>query len=160
MTITIETHQRLVVMTIAVLLAVGATTAKAQDTGASSETLAELNALGLQVEVRPDEIAPAAPFTEVSPPAALAPGEALPGARAQENIWDRLRGIFGDVFQRATDRLVEDAIEGIQDACRINLTAEEEGFVLTSVGISLGGVTATFTPTRGFCATAGGLPDC
>lgn len=61
-----------------------------------------------------------------------------------------MRDLFGRAAERATQRLVDDAIEGIQDACRINLIADE-GFELAFVAVSLGGVTATFRPSPEFC---------
>ena len=151
-----ETHPRLAVLvTTVVLAAAGATAGGAQGTGAQalSETLAELNALGLQVEVQAVE-ATGVQSTTVPLSSSSGAGAACAPAtenRAQESVWDRVRDIFGPVFRRTADRLIEDAIEGIRDACRINLTADDQGFELAFVAVSPGGVTASFRPSREFC---------
>ena len=150
------TGSRLAVLaTTVVLSAAGATEVGTQGTGTQglSETLAELNALGLQVEVQAVEVAGVQSTTVLpaSPSRAGAASVETAENRAQESVWARVRDIFGPVFQRTADRLIEDAIEGIRDACRINLTADDPGFELAFVAISLGGVTATFRPSREFC---------
>ena len=151
------TRSRLAVLVTTVVLSVaGATEAGPQGTEAQglSETLAELNALGLQVEGQAGE-ATRVQATTVPPASLTGAGAASAETsenRAQESVWFRVRDIFGSVFQRTADRLIEDAIEGIRDACRINLIADDQGFELASVAISLGGVTATFRPSREFCA--------
>ena len=158
------TYVRLVVLVTAVALsavaAADAGTQGAADAGTQgaagqgvSEALAELNALGLRVEIRAAE-ATAAQSTAAPPtsPSGAGTGFAETAqSRAQESVWDRVRDIFGPVFQRTADRLIEDAIGGIRDACLINLTADDQGFELASVALSLGGVTATFRPSREFC---------
>ena len=150
------THSRVAVLvTTVVLSAAGATEAGAQGTGAQglSETLAELNALGLQVEVQAAEATGVQSTTVplVSPAGAGAVSAETTENRAQESVWDRVRDIFDPVFRRTADRLIDDAVEGIRDACRINLNAGDEAFELAFVAISLGGVTATFRPSREFC---------
>ena len=156
-------HLRPTVLVVALVLsAAGVTDAGTQGAGAQdvSEALAELNALGLQAEVRATETAgvqsTAVPLTSLSGAGAAS---AETANRVQESsVWERLRAIFTPAFQRTTDRLIQDAIRGIQDACRINLTADAEGFELASVGISLGGVTATFRPSPDFCVS-NPIPD-
>ena len=165
-------HLRPTVLVAALVLsAAGVTDAGTQGAGAQgvSEALAELNALGLQVEVRATEVAgvqsTAVPLTSLSG-AGTASAEGAGAASAEttanrvqeSSVWERLRAIFTPAFQRTTDRLIQDAIRGIQDACRINLTADAEGFELASVGISLGGVTATFRPSPDFCVS-NPIPD-
>ena len=143
-----------VLVTAAVLSAAGAMEAGTQGTAARglSETLAELNSLGLQVEVQIGET-PGVQSTTLPP--ASRPGSGAASAettanRVQESIWGRLRDLFGAALERTAQRLIDDTIEGIQDACRINLTADE-GFELAFVAVPLGGVTATFRPSPNFC---------
>ena len=149
------THFRpAVLVTALVLSATGATDAGAQGAGTQgvSETLAELNALGLEVEVRAAE---ALGVQSATAPLASSSGAGTASVETTENraqsVWERLRDSLGSLFQGATNRLVQEALEGIQDACRINQTAAEGGLELASVAISLGGVTVTFRPTQGFC---------
>ena len=154
------THFRpALLVTALVLSAAGATDAGAQGAGAQgvSETLAELNALGLQVEVRAAEAAgvQSATVPLTSPSGAGAASAGTTENLVQENLLDRLREILRPMFERNTERLLEDAIEGIRSACLINLTADDEGFELAFVAISLGGVTATFRPSPAFCRSAG-----
>ena len=137
-----------------VLSAAGATDAGAQAAGAQevSETLAELNALGLQVEVRAAE---ATGVQSATAPLTSPSGAGAASAETTENrvqsFWERLRDSLVSLFQGTTNRMVQDALEGIQGACRINQTAAEGGLELASVAISLGGVTFTFSPSPGFC---------
>ena len=139
-------------MMVAVLLTMAGTAAKAQDGVAWSETVAELNALGLQVEVQPPGATLGTPVMEVAPPAALASGEVLGGARVQ--VMDYVRTTLSNVFRRNTERLIDDAMEEIGQACEMILGSTEEVGLVVSVGLSLGIITVTFTPTREFCLTA------
>ena len=147
--------RRVVLVTATVLLVAGATEAGTQGAGGAqglSETLAELNALGLQVEVQAVEAAGVQTTTVplALPSRAGAASAEITGNRVQESVWGRLRDLFGRALERTTQRLIDDAIAGIQDACRINLTADE-GFELAFVAVALGGVTATFRPSPEFC---------
>lgn len=121
------------------------------DSASLQAALTELNSLGLRVEVHAGGAAVAA-----SAAGGAAPATAAIGGLPQESFVDRLRAFFAPWVQRHVDRMRDEVVEGIMHACVINITAAGEGFALASVSITLGGtVTATFTPTPEFCASAG-----
>ncbi len=73
-----------------------------------------------------------------------------------ESALDRLENAVRTALSRNVERVLQTVVGGIQEACQINLTADNEGFELASVAISLGAVTATFTPSAQFCADVSG----
>ena len=140
-------------VTAVVLLAVGATVAGAQgkEVRELSETLAELSALGLQVEVRSAQAPGGVSSTTVGGlSSAGAPPEA--GTRQRENWWARARVAIGDFFSSSANQMRDEALDGIRAACRINEAAGAgTPLELSSVTISVGIVSVTFTPSSAFC---------
>ena len=146
-----DTTKMILVLTAAILM-LGTTESTAQDL---SETLAELNTLGLRVELRAGQ----APIVS-EPPPAPAGAPAPPVAAGQSPVvdfWNALTNGLDDMLRRNAEDTRNDIIRAIRDACRLNITEDGEGFQLQFVAVSLGGfVTATFAPTPRFCSQ---MPD-
>ena len=120
----------------------------AQITEADAEELsgaiADLGELGLHTEL-------------ASFPLAASPAPSVGAESGSAQTLDRMFDSFVSLFQRRAEQFATDVIEGIREACVVNLTYDGEGFELASVSVSLGGiVTATFTPDEEFCARVGG----
>lgn len=133
-----------ILMLTATTLVLGTTESRAQDL---SETLAELHALGLQVDLR----AGTAPIA--SAPALEPTAPATPAEEAQlRDLWDRLFNGLDNILRLNAEDTRDNILRSIRAACRLNITEDGEGFQLQFVAVSLGGViTATFTPTPQFC---------
>ena len=128
----------------AAILVLGLAESAAQDL---SETLAELDALGLRVELRAGE----APIVPTPPPAPAPPGVTEETQIA--DLWNSLVNGLDNMLQRNAIDTRENIVRAIRDACRLSITGDGEGFQLAFVAVSLGGfVTATFAPTPEFCS--------
>lgn len=144
--------------TAAVLAMAVGVSAEAQDSPA--DALAELNALGLQVELLGatglgETGAP--PVGQAAPGAVnVITGEAGASMSAQtlREIRERFMGAlasFGDSFSADLQREIE---RGVRRACQLS---DDTGFELFSVSLSVLNITATFRPTRDLCDALG--PD-
>lgn len=136
-------------MLAATILVLGTAESTAQNL---SETLAELEALGLRVELQTAGEAPVV--------AAPAPAPAPAGTTQQNpivDLWTSLTNGLDNILRRNAIDTRNEIINAIRDACRLNLTEDGEGFELALVAVSLGSfVTASFSPTDEFCSQ---MPD-
>ena len=134
-----------ILMLATAILVLGPAESRAQEL---SETLDELDALGLRVELR----AGAAPIVPTPAPAP-APPAATEEEAPMADLWDRLLSGLDNILRLNAEDTRDNILRSIRAACRLNITEGGEGFQLQSVAVSLGGViTATFIPTSQFCS--------
>lgn len=113
---------------------------------ALAEALAELHALGLQVEVLPA----AAPTGALA--AANAEEPAVTAAAAAQTLRERFNQALRTLGSSIATDIQNQIEQGVRRACQLST---DSGIELFSVSLSVGIVTATFRPTPGLCAALG-----